>query len=102
MSKNRMAVMAPALEFAFSDNISAENSKFSADSGIHGIQFLECMDKVGTRLRLFHRMEMRKVQSSFSSPSKYYLPKMENIKYYFCEKSGLKAYFHLKKNTCTT
>ena len=50
MSKNRMAVMAPALEhiaelivFAFSDNISAENSKFSADSGIHGIQFLECM-----------------------------------------------------------
>ena len=44
MSKNRMAVMAPALEFAFSNNISAENSKFSADSGIHGIQFLECMD----------------------------------------------------------
>jgi len=50
MSKYRMAVMAPAFEriaelivFAFSDNISAENSKFSADSGIHGIQFLECM-----------------------------------------------------------
>ena len=43
MSKNRMAVMAPALEFAFPDNISAENSKFSADIGIHGIQFLECM-----------------------------------------------------------
>ena len=33
MSKNRMAVMAPALKFAFSDNISAENSKFSALKG---------------------------------------------------------------------
>ena len=45
MSNNRMAVMALGLEFAFSDNISAENSKFSTDSGIHGIQFLECMNE---------------------------------------------------------
>ena len=46
MSKNRLAVMTPTIEFAFSDKISAENSKFSADSGIHGIhgiQFLERM-----------------------------------------------------------
>ena len=49
MSKNRMAVIAPALEFTFSDNIFAENSKFSADSGIHGIQFLECMKWAGQR-----------------------------------------------------
>ena len=43
MSKNRMAMLAPGLEFAFSDYISGENSKFSADSRIYGIQFLECM-----------------------------------------------------------
>ena len=50
MSKNRMAVMAPALEhiaelivFAFSDNISAENYKLSADSGSQRSQLLECM-----------------------------------------------------------
>ena len=29
--------------FAFSDNLSAENSKLSADSGIQRIQLLECM-----------------------------------------------------------
>ena len=57
MSMNRMAVMAPALEhiaelivFSFSDKISAENSKFSADSGIHGIQFLECMGESDTKI----------------------------------------------------
>ena len=35
--------IAELIVFAFSDNLSAENSKFSADSGIHGIHFLECM-----------------------------------------------------------
>ena len=41
--KSRMVAMAELIVFAFSDNFSADNSKFSADSGIHGIHFLECM-----------------------------------------------------------
>ena len=41
--KSRMVAMAELIGFVFSDNFSAENSKISADSGIHGIHFLECM-----------------------------------------------------------
>ena len=37
--------LAELIFFAFSDNLSAENSKLSADSGIQRIQFLECMLK---------------------------------------------------------
>ena len=29
--------------FAFSDNLSAEHSKLSAESGLQGLQLLECM-----------------------------------------------------------
>ena len=35
--------VAELIVFAFSDNLSAENSKLSADSGIQRIQLLECM-----------------------------------------------------------
>ena len=41
--KSRMVAMAELIGFVFSDNFSAENSKISADSGIHRIHFLECM-----------------------------------------------------------
>ena len=37
--------IAELIVFAFSDNLSAENSKFSADSRIHGIHFFECIPK---------------------------------------------------------
>ena len=43
ISKIRMVAMAELIVFAFSDYFSAESSKFSADSGIHGIHFLGCM-----------------------------------------------------------
>ena len=35
--------IAELIFFAFSDNLSAENSKLSADSGLQRIQLLECM-----------------------------------------------------------
>ena len=35
--------IAELIVFVFSDNLSAENLEISADSGIHGIHFLECM-----------------------------------------------------------
>ena len=50
--KSRMVAMAELIGFVFSDNFSAENSKISADSGIHGIHFLECMNLMGGLLRM--------------------------------------------------
>ena len=43
MTVNSSANSVVLIVFAFSDNLSAENSKLSADSGIHGIHFLGCM-----------------------------------------------------------
>ena len=43
MTVNSSANSVVVIVFAFSDNLSAENSKLSADSGIHGIQRFGCM-----------------------------------------------------------
>ena len=40
--------------FAFPDNLAAENSKLSADSGIQRIQFLECMRTTSAIIIIFH------------------------------------------------
>ena len=44
LTPRSLVVTTDLLVVAFSDNLSAENSKLSADSGIQGIQLLECMD----------------------------------------------------------
>ena len=38
-----VCLRAELIVFAFSDNLSAENSKLSAESGLQGLQLLECV-----------------------------------------------------------
>ena len=38
--------------FAFSDNLSAENYKLSAESGLPGLSFLECLNGVENLVKL--------------------------------------------------
>ena len=50
MTVNSSANSVILILFAFSDNLSAENSKSSADFYIQRIQLLECMNKAGRKL----------------------------------------------------
>ena len=50
MTINSSANSVILILFAFSDNLSAENSKSSADFFIQLIQLLECMGKLGCKL----------------------------------------------------
>ena len=43
MTVNSSAKSVVLILFAFSDNLSAKNSKLSAESGLPGLSFLECM-----------------------------------------------------------
>ena len=66
MTVNSSANSVILIVFAFSDNLSAENSKSSADFSIQLIQLLECMpNKLGPENTLFCNTNHQTRFSSF-------------------------------------
>ena len=92
ISKSRMVAMAELIVFAFSDIFSAENSKFSADSGIHGIHFLECMGRGQSFMRTFlaqFLFECSPIQFTGAAPE----PKTCQLKFLFNNYGGLEKVY---------